>query len=93
MSTGAWNLDAQPDPARANVLSSPPRRFWLVLKPGDLALCQEHPGFDEDLEVTAHPTALYQLILGRVSLGQPIENGSLQADGPRHLIRSLPAWL
>jgi DNA-binding HxlR family transcriptional regulator len=76
-----------------NVLSSPPRQFWLVLKPGDVALCPEHPGFDEDLEVTAHPTALYQLILGRVSLGQAIEAGTVQVDGPAHLVRSLPAWL
>jgi hypothetical protein len=76
-----------------NVLSSPPRRFWLVLKPGDVALCPEHPGFDEDLEVTTRPTALYQLIFGRVSLGQAIEAGSIRVDGPTRLVRSLPAWL
>jgi hypothetical protein len=76
-----------------SLLSTPPRRFWLVLKPGDVALCPDHPGFEEDLEVTAAPSALYAFILGRMSLGQAIADGSIRVDGPSRLVRSLPQWL
>lgn len=76
-----------------NVLSSPARRFWLVLKPGDVALCSDHPGFEEDLEITAQPLAVYQVILGQLSLTQAIETGIVQVDGPNPLVRSLPRWL
>jgi DNA-binding HxlR family transcriptional regulator len=75
------------------LLSSPIRTFWLVLKAGDVALCPDNPGFEDDLDVTAHPPALYELVLGRLSLRQAIASGRIRVEGPPRLIRSLPAWL
>jgi DNA-binding HxlR family transcriptional regulator len=76
-----------------NLLSSPPRRFWLVLKPGDVALCPDHPGFEEDLEVTAAPRALYRLVLGHLSLEEALDAGSVQVEGATPMVRALPGWL
>jgi hypothetical protein len=75
------------------LLSSPIRRFWLVLKPGDVAVCPENPGFDEDIEVTAEPRALYEVIMGRRDFRQALDAGTISVDGPPRLVRLLPRWL
>ncbi|HJR98744.1 MAG TPA: winged helix-turn-helix transcriptional regulator [Actinomycetota bacterium] len=69
------------------------RYFWLVLRTGEASLCPEHPGFQEDVFVTSSPPQLYRLVLGRQSLKQAIEEGSVRVEGPPHIIRSLPRWL
>lgn len=75
------------------VLAQPPRRFWLVVRDGDVALCPEHPGFDEDLEVRADPRALYRLVLAQTSLHEAIDRGVVEVNGPPELVRSLARWL
>lgn len=68
------------------------RFFWLVLRSGEVSLCPEHPGFPEDLFITAHPSDLYLLVLGKQSLEEAMEEGSVRVEGPPALIRSLPRW-
>jgi DNA-binding HxlR family transcriptional regulator len=68
------------------------RYFWLVLRSGEVSLCPEHPGFPEDLFITATPAALYLLVLGRQSLEEAMEEGTVRVEGPPGLIRSLPRW-
>jgi DNA-binding HxlR family transcriptional regulator len=69
------------------------RYFWLVLRTGEASLCPEHPGFPEDVFVTSSPTHLYRLVLGRQSLKEAMDDGSVRVDGPLQLVRSLPRWL
>ena len=69
-----------------------PRRYWLVLKPDDISLCPDHPGFDEDMAVSAAPWALFQLFVGRVGLSEALRNGSVSVDDPPSLVDSLPRW-
>jgi hypothetical protein len=68
------------------------RSYWLVLRPGEVSLCPEHPGFDEDLRVTTKATTLYLLFLGRVALSAAMDDGAVAVDGPPSLVRALPRW-
>lgn len=70
----------------------PMRYFWLILLTGEASLCPEHPGFEEDLFVSARPADLYGLVVGRQSLSQAMEEGVVRVDGPPALVRSLPRW-
>ena len=67
------------------------RSYWLVLQPGEVSLCPEHPGFEEDLRITTDPTTLYLLFLGRLGLSATIDDAKLAVDGPS-LVRALPRW-
>ena len=68
------------------------RRFWLVLKTGEASLCPEHPGFSEDIHVTSTPAELYRLVVGKQSLEQAMDEGTVRVEGPPRLVRSLPRW-
>jgi DNA-binding HxlR family transcriptional regulator len=68
------------------------RFFWLILRTGEASLCPEHPGFEEDLFVRAHPIDLYRLVVGQQSLAQAMDEGLVRVDGPPALVRSLPRW-
>jgi DNA-binding Lrp family transcriptional regulator len=68
------------------------RSYWLVLRPGEVSLCPEHPGFDEDLRVTTKATTLYLLFLGRVALSAAMDDGAVAVDGPPSLVRAMPRW-
>lgn len=78
---------------RFELRARPRRYFWLVLRTGDASLCPEHPGFPEDVFVTARPTDLYRLVVGQQSLADAMEGGTVRIEGPPSLIRSLPTWL
>src|SRR5438105_1155737 len=56
------------------------------------SLCPEHPGFPEDVFVTARPADLYRLVVGQQSLEQAIDEGAVQVTGPPAFVRSLPKW-
>ena len=64
----------------------------MVLQPGAVSLCPEHPGFEEDLWVTAEATTLYLLFLGRISLSAAMDDATVKVDGPPALVRALPRW-
>lgn len=68
------------------------RYFWLILRAGEVSLCPEHPGFEEDLFVWARPIDLYRLVVGQQSLSQAMDEGSVRVDGASGLVRSLPRW-
>jgi DNA-binding HxlR family transcriptional regulator len=68
------------------------RYFWLILRTGEASLCPEHPGFEEDLFLSAHPIELYRLVVGQQSLAQAMDEGLVRVDGPPVLVRSLPRW-
>jgi DNA-binding HxlR family transcriptional regulator len=69
------------------------RYFWLVLRAGEASLCPEHPGFPEDVFITARPADLYRLVVGQDSLEGAMDEGTVRVEGPPALVRSLPGWL
>lgn len=77
---------------RFELLGRSRRYFWLVLRAGEASLCPEHPGFEENVVVTAAPAALYRLVVGQLSLEGAMEDGVVRIDGPPVLVRSLPRW-
>ena len=68
------------------------RSYWLVMQPGEVSLCPEHPGFEEDLWITAEAATLYLVFLGRTSLSTAMDDGAFRVDGPPRLVRALPGW-
>jgi hypothetical protein len=68
------------------------RSYWLVLQPGEVSLCPEHPGFEENLWITTEPATLYLVFLGRISLSAAIDDDRMRVDGPPRLVRALPGW-
>ena len=68
------------------------RRFWLVLRAGEVSLCPEDPGFPEDVFITAKMADVYELFLGRLSFQDALGQGLISAEGPPALIRALPRW-
>lgn len=68
------------------------RYFWVLLRTGEASLCPEHPGFPEDVFVTASPADLYRLVVGQQSLEQAMDEGTVQVEGPPAFVRSLPRW-
>lgn len=68
------------------------RYFWLVLRSEEASLCPEHPGFPEDVFVTASPAGLYRLVVGKQSLEEAIDEGTVLVEGPPAFVRSLPRW-
>ncbi len=67
-------------------------RYWLVLKPDDVSLCLKPPGFDSDVLVTADLATLYQVWLGRITLGEALRDQRIELDGMPALIRAFPHW-
>ena len=68
------------------------RTYWLVLQPGEVSLCPEHPGFDEHLWISTEAATLYLLFLGRISLSAAMDDSTVRVDGPPSLVRALPGW-
>jgi DNA-binding HxlR family transcriptional regulator len=70
-----------------------PRSSWLVMEPDDVSVCLEHPGFSEDLTVTATTRALYRVYMGRTTLQQLVKAGEVTLDGLPSLVRAFPRWM
>ena len=68
------------------------RFFWLVLQTGEASLCPEHPGFPEDLFVSARTADLYRLVVGQESLERAMAEDTVRVEGPPAYIRSFPTW-
>jgi hypothetical protein len=70
-----------------------PRRYWLVVRGPDPEVCVKPPGFAEDVVVTTDPGWLARWALGDTSLGRGMRAGRVEAEGPRHLVRTLGGWV
>lgn len=69
-----------------------PERVWLLIEHGHGEVCKKHPGFDEDLLVTADTEAFVRWHLGRLSWAAAIREHRIQVDGPTTLARAFPSW-
>jgi hypothetical protein len=77
---------------RFDLRDLPRQRFWLLLERPDAEVCVTHPGFDEDLVIVTDSRTLTQVHTGRLTLGQAIEAGDWEAQGPPSLARGLMTW-
>jgi DNA-binding HxlR family transcriptional regulator len=69
------------------------QRFWLLLTRDEVAMCREHPGFDEDLVVTADLADFYQVWAGRLTYEDALRQERIRLTGTPMLERAFPTWL
>jgi DNA-binding HxlR family transcriptional regulator len=69
------------------------RRWWLVIEQGEVDLCPLNPGFEADLHVRTALRTLTEIWLGDRALGEAIEEGALELQGQKSLVRDFPKWL
>jgi DNA-binding HxlR family transcriptional regulator len=77
---------------RFDFLQRPKRTLWAIFQNGDGEVCMKHPGFAEDLIVTAEPEWFVKWHMGWVSWQQALREGQIAVEGPRDLARALPTW-
>ncbi len=66
--------------------------YWLVMEPGEVSVCLQHPGFAIDLLVTADIAACYRVVFRRMTLAEAMQAGLIELDGPTPLRRGFPTW-
>lgn len=77
---------------RFDLRDAPKQRFWLLVQRPEPELCRKHPGFDEDLVFTTDTTGLMNWHVGRTSLGEALQRGVIDIQGPRDLVRDFGSW-
>jgi DNA-binding HxlR family transcriptional regulator len=66
--------------------------YWMILRPEDVSLCMQHPGFDVDMRVVANLSALYEVWLGHMELPLARSRGLVKLEAARTLERAFPSW-
>ncbi|MBV9831482.1 MAG: helix-turn-helix transcriptional regulator [Marmoricola sp.] len=69
------------------------RRWWLVIGPDEVDVCDDDPGHEVDLVVTTSLRTLTQVWMGLGTWDQARGAGQITVDGPAALRRALPGWL
>lgn len=69
-----------------------PKRYSLILKPKDVSICIQHPGFEIDVLVTAELAVFYQAWVERVSFSDVLREQRIQLDVLPAFTRDFPAW-
>lgn len=72
--------------------SARPITYWLLLEPGEVSVCLQHPGFAIDILVTADLATFYQVWMGRMTLGEAMYARHVELDAAPKLIRAFPGW-
>ena len=67
-------------------------RFWLLLEGGSGEVCLKHPGYEEDLVVTAESEWFVKWHMGWVEWKTAVRAGHVKVEGPRSLARAFPTW-
>ena len=67
-------------------------RLWLLIEHRETEICKEHPGFDEDLFITAEAEAFVKWHAGQLAWAAATRDHRIQLDGPAWLVRAFPTW-
>ncbi|MBF0660774.1 MULTISPECIES: winged helix-turn-helix transcriptional regulator [unclassified Rhodococcus (in: high G+C Gram-positive bacteria)] len=68
------------------------RRWWLVIVPGEVDVCDTDPGFEVSVTVTAGLRDLTEIWRGENDWPEALRTGAVVVEGPVGLRRSLPSW-
>ncbi len=69
------------------------RRWWLVIRDGDVDVCMKDPGFEVDLQLLTDVATLTGVWMGDVGLGQALRERRIRMTGPERLKRDISTWL
>ena len=67
-------------------------RWWLVIEPDSVDVCDFDPGHDVDLTLTGDLRTLTDIWRGHLSWAGAVSRGDLRVEGPVDLRRSVPQW-
>jgi DNA-binding HxlR family transcriptional regulator len=67
-------------------------QLWILFDAERTEVCRTHPGFHEDLIVTADSGFFAEWHLGRIEWADALSAGRLAVAGPPSLARALPTW-
>jgi DNA-binding HxlR family transcriptional regulator len=68
------------------------RHLWIHAEHGAAEICDEYPGFPEDLVVEVDSMTLVQWHLGKLGWADAVRDGRIRVSGPPSLARALPTW-
>lgn len=69
------------------------RRWWLVIRDGDVDVCLKDPGFDHDLHILTDLKTLTGIWMGDTTYNKAIKDKQLTVSGSSVLKKTLPSWL
>lgn len=88
---GCIDGEAMPGPravVRIELLDHPRLRFWFLIQGATVELCRKHPGFEEDIVLSARTEWLARWHAGHVSLAAAEKAGEIRLEGPAPLLRA-----
>lgn len=68
------------------------KAWWLLVDDDVVDLCTEDPGKEVDLYISSEVRTLVEVWEGDVDMRTALRDGSVEAHGLRHLIRTMPDW-
>ncbi len=68
------------------------RRWWMVISPADVDVCDTDPGYPVTVSVSASLRRLVEVWRGDVGWYDAIRSGGVEVSGPQALRRALPGW-
>jgi DNA-binding HxlR family transcriptional regulator len=69
------------------------RRWWLVIKDGEVDICMKDPGYEIDLQLLTDVQTLTGIWMGDIAVRQALQSRSLRTTGPARLKRDISKWL
>jgi len=68
-------------------------RWWIVVRDGQVEVCDVDPGFETSVVVTTPLRTLTRLWRGDISWAGTMRAGGVMLDGPEQARRQVPRWL
>jgi DNA-binding HxlR family transcriptional regulator len=93
------NIDHAAVPAGRTVMqfsftdvSRAERDWWLVITADDADVCDDDPGYDVSVTLTASLRRMTEVWRGDLSWSAALRSGEVHVSGPRSLCREVPRW-
>ncbi|HVV12037.1 helix-turn-helix domain-containing protein [Amycolatopsis sp.] len=91
------NTDALPDHKTVLALTFPDatvslRHWWLILSRAEVDICDEDPGLDTDVHLTAPLRVFVPVWRGDLPWHEAVVGGELELQGAGPLVRAVPRW-
>lgn len=89
--------DAVPDRTTVLALTFPDapasiQRWWLILSRAEVDICDEEPGLETDVHLTAPLRVFLPVWRGDLSWQEAVSRGELELHGRKPLVRAVPSW-
>ncbi|MCJ0905131.1 helix-turn-helix domain-containing protein [Rhodococcus sp. ARC_M6] len=68
------------------------RNWWLVINSGEVDVCDNDPGFDVTVSISAGLRPMTEVWRGNLTWADAVRSGDITISGPAPLRHGLPAW-